>query len=223
MIFVVDAGRRRQFTADLAAMHCQRKAVFVDRAGWKVPVIADLEVDHYDLLQDTVYLLAKDDPHGPLLASARLLSTTGPHLMWALYSASHREALPSGPTVWEVSRYCTAPGIGSRSKRLGFLWEIICAVLELGLAHGIEQVIFAANRALLPLALQCGWDARTVGPTMTDGDDEVTAVAAAVTPEGLRNVRDRHDVPVPVIRLAEDFEVAPALPGTRLPDHASAP
>ena len=203
MIFVVDGENRRHFTADIAAMHYQRKAVFVDRAGWKVPVVADLEIDRYDLLEDTIYLLAKDEPRGPLLASARLLRTTGPHLMEDLYSASYRAALPCGPKVWEVSRFCTVPGIGGRGRRLGFLWQIICGVMELGLAQGIEQAIFAANRALLPLALACGWEARIVAPTMSDGDDEVTAVAAAVTPHGLRNVRARHDIPDPVVRAAD--------------------
>lgn len=227
MIFVVDAGNRGHFAADIAAMHCQRKVVFIDRAGWKVPVVADQEIDRYDLLEETVYLLAKEEPHGPLLASARLLTTTGPHLMQDLYSASHRAALPSGATVWEVSRYCPSPAIGGRRKRLGLLWEIICAVMELGLARGINQVIFAANRALLPLALECGWDAGPVGPTLSDGDDEVTAVAAAITPEGLSNVRGRHGVPDPVIQPPGSMD--PATEGTATcpklapPEHASAP
>lgn len=204
MIFVVDAATRRHFAADLEAMHCQRKIVFVDRAGWNLSVAADQEIDRYDLLDDTMYLLAKDELHGPVLGSARLLTTTGPHLMRDLYSASYRAALPSGPTVWEVSRYCSAPEIGGRSKRLGLLWETICGILETALEHGISQVIFAANRALLPLALECGWEARTVGPTMSDGDDEFTAVIAAVTLEGLRRLRDRHDVPTPAISLPTD-------------------
>jgi acyl-homoserine lactone synthase len=227
VIVVVDSGNRRHFAADIAAMHRQRKAVFVDRAGWKVPVVADLEIDRYDLLEDTRYLLAKEEPYGPLLASARLLTTTGPHLMQDLYSPSHRAALPSGPTVWEVSRFCTSPGIGGRTKRLALLWEIICGVMETTLAHGVDQVIFAANRALLPLALECGWEARTVGPTLRDGNDEVTAVVAAVTPEGLRNVRDRHGVPDPVIRPFDATDRAtdcpPARPQLAPPEHASAP
>ncbi|HEY1890657.1 MAG TPA: acyl-homoserine-lactone synthase [Steroidobacteraceae bacterium] len=201
MIFVVDAANRRHFATDLAAMHCHRKAVFVDRAGWKLPVIADLEIDRYDLLEDTVYLLAKDEPSGPLLASARLLKTTGPHLMQDLYPASFGAALPSGPTVWEISRYCTAPGIRGRSRRLGLLWQVICASMEAGLANSIHQVIFAANRALLPLALECGWDTRTVGIPVHDGDDEITAVVANVTLRGLLNVRDRHGISGPAISL----------------------
>ncbi|HVC29744.1 MAG TPA: acyl-homoserine-lactone synthase [Steroidobacteraceae bacterium] len=223
MIFVVDAGNRRHFVADLLAMHRQRKAVFVDGAGWKVPVVADQEIDRFDLLEDTVYLLAKDEPNGPVLASARLLRTTAPHLMEDLYPASHRAAFPAGPTVWEVSRFCTAPGIGGRGKRLQLLWETICGVMEAALAHGIDQVIFAANRALLPLALECGWEARAVAPTMSDGDDEVTAVAAAVTAAGLRNVRMRYGVPNPIIRHRVSPEVAPVLPRIALPAHTSAP
>jgi N-acyl-L-homoserine lactone synthetase len=199
MIFLVDAENRRHFATDLAAMHRQRKAVFVDRAGWKLPVVADQEIDRYDLLEDTVYLLAKDEPSGPVLASARLLKATGPHLMRDLYSALYRPALLSGPTVWEVSRYCTAPEVRSRIRRLVLLWETICGVMEIALGNGIEHVIFAANRALLPLALECGWNARIVGPTISDGNDEVTAVVVPMTAVGLSNVRDRHGLPEPVI------------------------
>lgn len=199
MIFIVDAANRQHFAADLATMHRHRKAVFVDRAGWKIPVVVDQEIDCYDLLEQTMYLLAKDVPNGPLLASARLLPTTGPHLMRDLYSASYRAALPSGSTVWEISRYCTAPGIGGRTRRLSLLWETICGIMEAALQHGVDQAIFAANRALLPLALECGWEAKAVGPTMSDGNDEVTAVIATLTPGGLQNVRDRHGVSEQVI------------------------
>jgi acyl-homoserine lactone synthase len=206
MILVADAGSRGRFAAELAAMHRQRKTVFVDRAGWNIPVVADREVDRYDLLEDTVYLLAKEELHGPLLASARLLTTTGPHLMQALVPDCHRAALPSGPAVREASRFCTAPGLAGRSQRLALLWQIICGVMELALAQGVDQVIFAANRGLLPLALKCGWDAQVVGPTLSDGDDEVTAVAAAITRKGLRNVRDWHGIAGPVIKRLEETD-----------------
>jgi N-acyl-L-homoserine lactone synthetase len=67
--------------------------------------------------------------------------------------------------------------------------------------YGIEQVVFVANRALLPLAIGCGWDARALGATLRDAGDEVTAVMAAITPDGLRRVRERYRVPAPVIRF----------------------
>lgn len=194
MIFVVDAEHRRHFSADLAAMHCQRKKVFVDQAGWQIPVVGDQEIDRYDRLEDTLYLLVKDHLCGPPQASVRLLATTGPHLMQDLYSASYRAGIPSGPAVWEASRYCTAPGIRGRRKRLSLLWETISGIMETALGRDIAHVIFAANRALLPLALQCGWEARVAGPTVSDGDDEITAVAARITTAGLRIVRDLYNI-----------------------------
>ena len=205
MIFLVNAENRRRFAADLSEMHRQRKIVFVDRAGWTVPVLGDSEIDCYDR-EETMYLLAKAQPDGQVLASARLLPTTGPHLMTDLFAAACREAPPRGPTVWEVSRFCTTPELNGRGMRLGLLWEVICGVMEAALLYGMDQVIFAANRALLPLALDCGWDARTLGPGLRDGEDEVTAVAVKITPAGLGTVRRRHGVPAPVMRLLANAE-----------------
>lgn len=226
MIFFVEAANRAPFAADIVSMHRQRKAAFVDRARWKVPVIADQEIDRFDLLEDTLYLLAKDEPEGPLLASARLLPTSGPHLMQELYGESLRGGFPCGSKVWEASRFCTAAGITSRSRRLNLLWQIICAVMESALAHGIDQVIFAANRALLPLALNCGWDASIVGAAQKDGEDEFTAVAAAMTLRGLRSIRERHGIAAPITfppDAGRGAGQAPVLPRLQPLERASAP
>lgn len=200
MVFIANTENRCLFGPDLEEMYRQRKVVFVDRVGWRLPVLADRETDAYDRA-DTLYLLAKDEPGGGLLASVRLLSTMAPHLMSDLFAAACRGAVPRGPTIWEVSRFCTAPAIPGRTLRLKLLWEMICAVMETALVYGIDQVVFVANRALLPLALGCGWDARLLGATLRDAHDEMTAVIAAITPEGLRRVRVRYGVPAPVIRF----------------------
>lgn len=208
MILVVNAENRRRFESELAQMHRQRKRIFVDGAGWSVPVIGEFEIDQYDR-KDTVYLIAKELPYGPVLASVRLLTTTGPHLMSALFDEQDQEFLPRGPTVWEASRFCTAPDIHGPHRRHALLWEVICGVMEVGLLYGIDEVIFAANRSLLPLALHCGWEARTLGPSLRDEDDEVTAAAAAITAEGLRTLRERHTLPIPVTRLPVNVPLPP--------------
>lgn len=200
MIVVVNAENRNLFVADLVQMCRQRKAVFVDGAGWKLPVVGDMEMDAYDR-DDTIYLLAKDRPEGQVLASARLLTTTGPHLLCTLFHAADREKMPRGAKVWEVSRFCTAPGVRGRERRHALLWEIICGVIEVGLLYGIDEVIFAASLALLPLALHCGWEARTLGPRVRDGEDEITAVGAEITTVSLREMRQRHGIPIPVTRF----------------------
>lgn len=201
MIFIVDAHNRALFERDLLEMHRQRKAAFVDAAGWNVPVSGDMEIDRYDS-HDTTYLLAKTEANaGELLASVRLLPTIGPHLMSDLFLDACSGSPPRGPAVWEVSRFCVNPRLKNRRVRLQLLWEMVCGVIETSLLFGIEQVTFVANAALLPLVLNCGWNAQRLGPTLPDGDDELTAVVATIEPRALRDVRRTFAIAGPVSRF----------------------
>lgn len=201
MILIINAENRLLFAAELMEMHRQRKAVFVDRQGWNVPVIGDMEIDSYDSVQATYLIAMDDDGAQTVLASARLLPTIRPHLMADLFLAACGGVVPSGPSIWEVSRFCVNPRIVKRRQRVELLWQMVCAVIETTLLHGVDKVTFVANAALLPLALDCGWQAARLGPTLPDGDDEVTAVVASITPEGLRAVRSRLGIDGPVTRF----------------------
>ncbi|MBM0108660.1 GNAT family N-acetyltransferase [Steroidobacter sp. S1-65] len=202
MILIVNAENRSLFVPELIEMHRQRKVVFVDKQGWNVPVIGDMEVDDYDA-EDTTYLIAKaDGGSAEVLASARLLPTVRPHLMTDLFANACERRAPRGPRIWEVSRFCVSPAIASRRKRIELLWETACGVIETALLYGVQKVTFVANAALLPLALECGWKCARLGPTLPDGDDEITAVVASITPNGLRAVRRRLGIDAPVTRFA---------------------
>ena len=201
MILIINAENRSLFESELIEMHRQRKAVFVDGYGWSVPVKDDMEMDEYDR-EGTTYLIAKSGSNGSeVIASARLLPTVRSHLMADLFVAACDGNVPSGPSIWEVSRFCVSPRIESRRRRVELLWEMACGVMETALLYGVEKVTFVANAALLPLAMQCGWSAVRLGPTLPDGDDEITAVAASITPEGLRETRGRLGVHGPVTRF----------------------
>jgi len=201
MILIINAENRALFEAELEEMHRQRKAVFVDRYGWNIPVIGEREVDSYDDA-GTTYLIAKAAANSDeVLASTRLLSTERPHMMKDLFLAACGGAAPSGPSVWEVSRFCVNPIVTQRYKRHELLWEMVCGVMETALLYGVEKVTFVANAALLPLTMDCGWNAARLGPTLPDGDDQITAVVASITTDGLRKVRARLGRNEPVIRF----------------------
>jgi acyl-homoserine lactone synthase len=200
MVFIVNAENRHLFEHDLLEMHAQRRRVFVERLGWPLPSSGALESDQYDG-DDVIYLLVKDDPRGRLRASVRLLRTDRPHPLLDLFHDLCDDPVPQGANVWEVSRFCANPSLTSRRDRLALLWQIICASLETALLFDIEQLTFVANRALRPLALNCGWDAVSLGATRPDRHDEVTAIAAGVTRAGLRRVRERFGIAGPVIRF----------------------
>lgn len=200
MIFIVNAENRAGFGSDLAQMHRQRKAVFVDGIGWDVPVVDDLEIDAYDR-DDTVYLISKSGPAGPVRASARLLPTVRPHLMSDLFEPACAGGVPRGPDIWEASRFCPSPLLRRRRERIEMLWEIIAGIMETALLFGINQVTFAANAGLLPLARDCGWRTRVLGPTLPDGKDWITAVIADIDPQGLSRLRQRWGITGPVTRF----------------------
>ncbi len=206
MIYIIDAENRELFDADLSAMHRHRKTTFVDRLGWQIPVVADQERDAYDR-EDTLYLIARARTGGPLLASARLLPTAAPHLMSDLFAHTCRDRPPSGDLIWEASRFCTAPHL-HRRERLDLLWQIFCGIMETALLHDVEQIIFTANTALLPLAMRAGWRARTLGPCFVDGRDTMTAVGVDVELSGLRAMRRRFCIQSPITRFVSPFRLA---------------
>ena len=199
MIRIVTAGHRGAHAAALVEMHRQRKAVFVDRLGWDLAVTGDLEIDTYDGLE-TLYLLSMEK--GRLLSSARLLPTTRSHLMSEHFAHLCSHGVPRGPRIWEASRFCVSPTITEGPTRRAQLGLIIAGILEVGLARSIDQVTFVAGSALLPLALDAGWDARSLGPPSHDGRDMITAVVTKITQSGLAAVRRHYAFEGCIIRPA---------------------
>jgi acyl homoserine lactone synthase len=92
------------------AMLRDRAAQFRDRLCWPVAV-DDLgrERDEYDHA-GALYVIVQG-PHGAHQGSARFLPTVGPHM-----AADHFAHLIGGPLrsplIWEVTRFCLAPGAG---------------------------------------------------------------------------------------------------------------
>lgn len=203
MIRIVTAGNHGPHAGALLEMHRQRKAVFVDRMRWDLVVAGDFEIDAYDG-RHALYLLSME--RGRLSSSVRLLPTIRPHLMSDHFAHLCPYGVPRGPNVWEASRFCVDPAITERAARRTQLGLIIAGILETGLARGIAQVIFVAGSALLPLALDAGWDARPLGPPCHDGGDRITAVAAEITRAGLAAVRRRYALEGCILRPARRKE-----------------
>lgn len=188
MLVVTGIGLKGAHTRWLEEMFKHRKAVFIDRLGWSLTETQGGERDDYDG-PDAVYLLSLRDTI--LVSSVRLLPTTKPHLMADHFAALCPGGVPKGPTIWEASRFCINPQITDPNQKHEELGRIIAGVMSTGLAMGIAHISFIAGSALLPLALQAGWDVRILGPQLNDGADKVTAVLADITPAGLQHIKGR--------------------------------
>ena len=85
MIDLVLPESRFGFAAALMEMHHDRKQVFVDRFGWRLPAKGSwLEVDQFDN-EYAVYLLARS-PEGHHRGSVRLLPSSRPHMLSTLFN-----------------------------------------------------------------------------------------------------------------------------------------
>lgn len=211
MIHIITAANRPLYHHALMEMHRQRKALFIDQLGWPLRAEAGLEIDDYDS-PEAIYLIEAQGPRAPVTASARLLRTDRPHLLGDVFPQLCGGRAPTGPHIWEATRFCPAPEGGRGEARRAALARMIAAIIEAGLLFGIEKVTFVASGALAPLAEKAGWRTRALGPRQGSGVEALAAMEAEIDAAGLRRVRDlhgfKHNAPLTRFYTTEDARAA---------------
>lgn len=94
----------------------------------------------------------------------RLLPTTRPHLLTDVLSDLCREPPPTGPRVFEWTRFCVAPGWRDLRPSLdGPFFELTQGGVEWGLAHRADTVTVVIDWRLMVIAMQPRFLARPLG------------------------------------------------------------
>jgi len=200
MIYIVSTENRQAFHHLLTEMHRHRKQVFIDKLHWRLDHNAGLEIDAYDS-EDAIYLIESKTPRGEISVSARLLPTERPHLLGEQFRDLCETPPPTGPNVWEATRFCPAPDTPAGEPRRLMLGRMIAGIMETALIFGIDQVTYVADAALAPLARKVGWDVRALGPPRGKGRHKIQAFAARIDADGLRRVRQAFAINAPLIRF----------------------
>lgn len=165
----------------LRRMFAARKAVFVDLLGWEVPVVENrFELDQFDD-GDAGYLVVTDAA-GAHRASARLLPTTGPHLLGTLFPDLCADAPPTGPAIFEITRFCLDRSLDARARRAA-RDALVFALVDHALAHGITRYSAIAGFGWSRQILAFGWRCRPLGPPQAIGGEQVTALEIAIEPD----------------------------------------
>lgn len=171
----------------LRAMFAARKSVFVDLLKWNVPVIdGRYEVDQFDTAQATYLVLTDADARH--LGSARLLPTTGPHILGSLYAALCDEPPPKGPDIQEITRFCLDRGLTSAGRRM-VRDRLVTALVTHALDSGVTAYSAIAEIRWLQQILAFGWRCRPLGlPRSLDGTmlGALRIEISAETPQLLR-------------------------------------
>ena len=168
MLLTIDQDSRDREHIALRSMFAARKRVFIDLLKWDIPALADqYEVDHFDDIHAT-YLIVTDeaDEH---LASARLLPTTRPALLDALFPFLVTGPIPQGPAIFEITRFCLSPGIGARQRRAA-RDTLLVGLVDYALANGIRSYTGVAELDWFAQIRTFGWDCAALGePGIYDG------------------------------------------------------
>lgn len=145
----------------LEAMFVARKEVFVDLLGWDVPVIAgEYEVDQFDDPHARYMVLL--DGNGRHRASARLLPTDRPHILDTLYPDLCEEAVPRGPDVFEVTRFCLDRHQTTAERREARN-QLIAGLAMSALANGVRRYTGVADVPWFNQVRTFGWRCRSLG------------------------------------------------------------
>ncbi|RIV92743.1 autoinducer synthase [Aurantiacibacter xanthus] len=165
----------------LATMFEARKRIFVDLLGWDVPVVAGrFEVDQFDD-PHAVYLILSDES-GQHLGSARLLETDRPHILDTLFPELCENAVPTGPTIREITRFSLDPRQNARQRR-HVRDTLVFALADHALANGVEVYTGVAGISWLQQILAFGWQCEPLGLLRENGRTLLGALRIAITPE----------------------------------------
>lgn len=187
----------------LRGMFTARREVFVDLLGWDVPVVdGRYEIDQFDDAHASYIILTNTD--GRHLGSARLLSTTRPHILGDLFPQLCTDAVPRGPRVREITRFCLDRHLRARERRI-IRDTLVSALVDHALAHGIDRYTAVAELGWMQQVLSFGWRSRPLGlPLAVDGA-ALTALAIEIdqaTPALLRSAGIHADPSLIDIRRA---------------------
>ena len=161
MLHIFEAGGRPTEAKALAAMFEARKRVFVDLLGWDVPVLdGRYEMDQFDDVNARYIVLTT--PTGAHLASARLLPTIGPHILGNLYPGLCEDAVPIGPRIMEITRFCLDRRLRA-AERLQLRNRLVSALVDDAVANGVTLYTAVAEVAWLQQILSFGWVCRPLG------------------------------------------------------------
>jgi N-acyl-L-homoserine lactone synthetase len=178
--------------------HRLRHRLFVERQGWDVPTVRGLEHDQFDT-PAAQYLLWLDGK-GETRGVARLLPTTRPYMVQRLWPDLVPGELPECDSVWEATRFGCDQALHPAMRRRAVA-EILCAMQEYGLAHGIDRYLAVmAERLLKCVVVKAGCRVTVLGPQRLFGRFPTVAAYLTVAPEVLDELRHRATIGGTVLR-----------------------
>lgn len=174
------------------AVHRLRHRIFVEEMGWEDIRRPDgLEIDQFDHEDAVHHLVIRNDE---LAGYQRMLPTTRAHLLTEVLRDLYVGTPPSGPDVYELTRYAVAPGFRDGRRGVSSVGsELIAGFVEWGLRCGVNRVIIEFEPMWVLRALQLHFLATPLGYQRTYGRQQVVATLLTFNRHTLEVVRRRRN------------------------------
>jgi len=164
-----------------------RKEVFIDLLGWDLPTVeTEYEIDEFDGI-DARYLILLDEERRHR-ASARLLPTDQPNLLESYFSHLCPGSIPTGPTIFEITRFCLDRHQRAAERR-DARNQLVTALAMHALDFGITAFTGVAELSWFNQIRKFGWACEALGPPNGHGSSALIALHIQITsdtPELLR-------------------------------------
>lgn len=172
-----------------------RAAAFGDRRKWRVEVRDGLEVDHFDEL-DPLYIMVVSEA-GRVLASLRLLQTTGPHMLSEVFPETTGGVIIRHPLVWESTRFCVDTKAASETSAFGInavTGELLTGLFRTALENGLQNIVSVYDLYLERILRRAGCHFERLGdPYAYDGLPTVAGLFD-VTREAVESIQARAQI-----------------------------
>lgn len=182
----------RETHADIfEQMYRLRARQFSERRGWRVTVKNGLEKDRFDDM-NPLYICVVSETR-QLLASLRLLPTTGPHMLSDVFPEVTGEAgIIRHPLILESSRFCVdtkaATEFGSEGINL-VTRELLYGLFSKAQAEGMKKIISVYDVFVERILRRAGCDFDRLGPVVKYDDLKTVGGLFDVNDDVVRSVR----------------------------------
>jgi acyl-homoserine lactone synthase len=205
MIYIVFGQDSKQYPALMEQVHRLRHQVFVEELGWNDLASADgLERDQFDR-PDTVHQICVRD--GKVAGYQRMLPTVKPHLLSDVYPELCEGPLPRGLDIYEMTRYCVAPGYREGRRGVGSVGsELMAGGVEWALACRVKKVVTQIEAIWVLRWLQLKFLVRPLGFETQIGNQRIVATVLEFNWATLQAIREYRKHWTPVVSFLGEHE-----------------
>lgn len=160
-------------------MYRLRYQVFRERLGWEVPVIGEMEKDHFDDC-NPIYIAIRNHQK-ELAACARILPSEGPTMLQDIFpQLLYGKTMPTGPKIWELSRFAVSKQAIGRCGFTGVPIRLIQAIVGLADEMGLEQYLAVTSAGFERMLVKLGVPCIRFGEPMQVGIEKTVAFTVPV-------------------------------------------